>query len=308
MIALAALLFLALEAVAYTGLAVWLIGSRHAAIVPALLGIAAIPVCIRVALALPSFVVASAIRARRGIATRAGDTWTALAKEIWAKSCSYTFNQPFERWAMPPEPASGERAHIPVLLVHGYVCNRGVWYFMLKMLKARVPNVFHTISLEPPFCGIDDYVPKLAQRIEQICTAGGAAQVVIVAHSMGGLIARRYLSAGNAGRVAALVTIGSPHRGTEVARFGVGHNVRQMRYGNEWLEELARREATQVPGVPLTSIYTENDDLVCPADSSRLGFAKNIALRRVGHVSLLLSAEVADLVAAELSQVNAAQG
>ena len=145
------------------------------------------------------------------------------------------------------------------------------------------------------------YLPQLAAKVEEICAITKAERVVIVAHSLGGLVSRAYI-AGGAGRerVAKLITLGSPHHGTKMARLGIGHNVRQMFYGNDWLAQLADGERERPSGIPLTCLYTENDDLVCPSESGRLPGAKNIALRGVGHVSLLFSTQVAELVAEEI--------
>ena len=155
--------------------------------------------------------------------------------------------------------------------------------------------------MEPPLARIDEYVDQLAARVKEICDGTSHQRVVLVCHSMGGLVARAWIARrGGAARVAKLITLGSPHHGTELARFGVGHNVRQMRYGNEWLSTLAADELGMGAGHTVVSISTENDNLVYPPESADLPGARNIRLKGVGHVSLQFSAAAADLIAAEL--------
>ncbi|NJP04451.1 MAG: alpha/beta fold hydrolase [Chloroflexaceae bacterium] len=55
---------------------------------------------------------------------------------------------------------------------------------------------------------------SLATLIEQVREQTGAAQVVLIGHSMGGLVAQRYIDSGtNAEHVATLITIGTPWLG-----------------------------------------------------------------------------------------------
>jgi len=263
----------------------WLTLTRRVEWFWALVIIAALLVTLRMVVPLAGFVVASVLRLSSGERLKWRDTFLALAREIWARALSFTLVQPFEKWLMADEPYPPSRCAtgLPVLLLHGYVCNRGVWSAMRRKLAARLPNPFFTISLETPFASVEHYLPQLAAKVEEICALTKADRVVIVAHSLGGLVARAYITRG-AGRtrVAKLITLGSPHHGTKMAPLGIGRNALQMRYGNDWLAQLATQELAHPSGVPLTCLYTENDDLVCPSESGRLPGAKNISLRAVG--------------------------
>jgi triacylglycerol esterase/lipase EstA (alpha/beta hydrolase family) len=136
--------------------------------------------------------------------------------------------------------------------------------------------------------------------VDAIVQPGGAQAVVIVAHSMGGLVARACLARRGAGRVVRLVTLASPHNGTRLAKLGLGANARQMRPDSAFLEGLRRHEGANGPGCPVTSIYSVHDNLVSPQDTSRLPYARNIALSGAGHIDILRDARVHELVAGEL--------
>ena len=60
---------------------------------------------------------------------------------------------------------------------------------------------------------------RLAAQVERVCDRTGFDRVHIVAHSMGGLVARYYVQRlGGHERVHTLVTLGTPQRGTRWAR------------------------------------------------------------------------------------------
>jgi triacylglycerol lipase len=173
--------------------------------------------------------------------------------------------------------ASGE----VILLQHGYVHSGAVWFPTARALEGLGYRVF-TID-QPLYAPIDTMADRFAARIHDIQAKTGAAQVTIIAHSMGGLIARAYLRKYGPARVRQLVTLGSPHNGTYHAYLAQGTNGRQMRPGNAWLTELARTKVN----VPFTSIYSVYDTMVSPQDSSRLPEANNVEIADMGHVTML---------------------
>jgi pimeloyl-ACP methyl ester carboxylesterase len=225
--------------------------------------------------------------------------------EFSAWTMAYTLLQPFVRYFMGDgRPPRSGGARLPVLLVHGYVSNRGVWRWFRRALEARGETVW-AVTLEPVYGTIDDLADPLAARIDDLLAATGARQVVLVTHSMGGLVARAYLRDDGAAKIARLVTLGAPHHGSAHAYLGAGENGRQMEPGSPWLAALARAEARGL-GVAFTSIFSYHDNFVAPQTSSVHPGARNVPLAEVGHVSLAFSREVLELVAAELDAANAA--
>lgn len=193
---------------------------------------------------------------------------------------------PFERlWMGRDRLRHGTR---PLLLVHGYGCSRGVWWFLRRQLEAA-GHVVATVSMTPPYTSIGKLVPQLAQRIEEVCAATGANQVVLVAHSMGGLVCRSYLARHGSGRVERLITIASPHSGTELAHIGIGKNAREMEPGSQWLQDLA---SADVP-VRAIAIRTPHDNYVMPQDNQRLPGALDVELDGIGHLALLFARRTA---------------
>ena len=195
-----------------------------------------------------------------------------------------------------PVAAPGRR---PLLLVHGVGVNDGVWFALRRNLSRRSLGPVYTINYGPPLAGIEHFAGQLAARIEAICAVTGAERVALIAHSMGGLVARAYLRRFGAARVEQLITIGTPHHGSMLAYTFPGCCLAQMHPGNPWLVELNREESGRAP-VPITSIWSRHDSMVAPQGSSVLRNAENIALVGIAHNALLGEKAVVELVATEV--------
>jgi triacylglycerol esterase/lipase EstA (alpha/beta hydrolase family) len=198
-------------------------------------------------------------------------------------SC-WTMAWPKANWHIVPG-ATG----LPVLLVHGYACNSGYWTQLGALLEQqRISH--HAVDLEPLGAAIDDHAAQLQRAVEALCARSGSSKVIIVAHSMGGLVVRAYLRVHGSKRIARVITLGTPHHGTSLARFGIGSNARQMccqgqARGSDWLASLAANESAAQRAL-LTSIFSHHDNIVAPQTSCRLPGAKNIEFGGVGHVAM----------------------
>jgi pimeloyl-ACP methyl ester carboxylesterase len=209
---------------------------------------------------------------------------------------------PFERLVLRADPPLAPDARIPVILVHGYLSNRGTLYDLARALDGAGVGPVFVPSLPAIFAPIEEFAAHLDGVLRAVTSATGQPKAILVCHSMGGLIARWHIARHGAGQVAGVVTLGSPHHGTALAPLGTGSNARQMRRGSGFLQGLARKEAGSGPGCPFLSVYTVHDNLVAPQDSSRLPWARNVAIHGVGHLAMLadprLHREVFDALAA----------
>ena len=193
---------------------------------------------------------------------------------------------------------------LPVLLVHGYACNSGYWRPMSKLLTGA--GISHYgIDLEPPGAGIDDFVPQVHAGVERLCAATGSTQVIVLAHSMGGLVARAYLRRHGAARIARVITLGTPHQGTVLAGFGPGSNAVQMRRDSAWLAALAAGEANLQRKL-FSSIYSVHDNIIAPQNSSELPGARMVVFGAIGHVALGRHPEIMRCALAEIKSATPA--
>jgi triacylglycerol esterase/lipase EstA (alpha/beta hydrolase family) len=204
------------------------------------------------------------------------------------------------RSLMPdPDPAP---APAPVLLLHGVLCNAGAMYGLRGALLARHIGPVYALSYGPPLASIDCFADAVAAKVDAMLGATGASRVAIVAHSMGGLVARAYLRRHGAAKVASVMTLGTPHHGSAHAWLFPGTSLAQMRPGSAWLAALNRAEGAP-PGVRFVSLWSWHDSMVAPQTSARLAGVENIELVGIGHNALLGDRQVYALVAAELTRV-----
>jgi triacylglycerol lipase len=226
--------------------------------------------------------------------------------EWFALAALYCLLMPFERWWMGKEAQSlrPRRGQPIIVLMHGYLCNRGFWWWLRRHLQRASMSVA-TITLEPPFGDIEAFAEQLDRCLCGLPGAGEAS-LMLVGHSMGGLVARAYLRRHGPGRVAKLITLGTPHHGSRSARLGPGVDARQMEPDSPWLATL--NEAGRPP-VPTLCLWSTHDAVVFPQSSACLRGEREMVLPALGHLSMgfsprvlaVLENEAADLAVAAVS-------
>ena len=250
-----------------------------------------------VVLALEFGLLAAWGRDRAAPRASAGQLLRAYAGELWAFTCVFSWRQPFRADREPddlPDPGAGAPGRSAVLLLHGYCCNRGLWAPWLRQLRGcGVPC--QALTMAPVFGRIEDWVPAIEAAVVALTRQTGRPPL-LVAHSMGGLAVRAWLAAQPDAdqadtRVQRVVTIGTPHHGTWMARFAHTANARQMQRGHPWLVALAAGEGP-ARRARFTCFYGHADNIVFPATSATLVGADNRHLAAVAHVAMAFRPEV----------------
>jgi triacylglycerol lipase len=210
--------------------------------------------------------------------------------------------QPFEalfnRGESPENQRGGERL---ILLVHGYFCNRGLWSWVRTRLQREGLRVA-AVNLEPSFTGIDQLAESLHRHIDALSKKTGVREIVLVTHSMGGLVARACLKRHGRGAVAKLITLGCPHHGTRLAHCGFGENAREMEIGSPWLQKLAEGERESAPTL---NIWSRHDNFVVPQVSAYLSKSEDLQIEAMGHLSMVFSPQVLAILKRELARRQA---
>lgn len=233
-------------------------------------------------------------------------SWKELLRAWWGETLTsprvFCWRQPFRPDAIPDQlsPALIVPGHRGVVFIHGFFCNRGLWTPWLKRLHGS-GHAFLALNLEPMLGSIDGYVPQIEDAVRQVTRLTGLPPL-LVCHSMGGLAARAWLKQMKAeSRVHHVVTIGTPHRGTWLARFGHGHNSRQMRLQSEWHAQLDQEMPADRHAL-FICWYSNCDNIVFPASTATLPGADNRLVRGAAHVQLAFVPEVMDATLALLNK------
>jgi triacylglycerol esterase/lipase EstA (alpha/beta hydrolase family) len=303
-------LALAAELAAWWALGAWAAARFAWGAVPVAAACVAGAAAARLAIVASSFALAHRWRSPRGPGQRLGPPGTArlVAGEWRAMLRNNFWALPFERLALRPDPPLAPSARPPVIVVHGYLSNRGTVLGLARALdRADVGPVF-VPSLPHVLAPIEAFAASLERVLAEVTTGTGQAKAILVCHSMGGLVARTLLACRGAAGIAGLVTVGSPHHGSALAALAAGHNARQMRPGSAFLRGLEAGEGEAGPGIPALSVYTVHDNLVAPQDSSRLAWAQEAVVPGVGHLAMLDDPRVHAAVAAYLGRLGRAPG
>jgi pimeloyl-ACP methyl ester carboxylesterase len=220
---------------------------------------------------------------------------------MWLREASVSLR--LFMWRQPwrsgfPEPALTRDPRRPaLLLIAGFMCNRAAWRPLLDSGVLAEFNVA-TVNLQPIFGDIDAYAEVVHRAVETLCAATGAARVVLVGHSMGGLAARVYLRKHGDAQVARIVTLASPHHGTIFGRLGHSRNARQMARGSRFIQQVAAHDRGR--WTRFTTVATRDDNLVVPRSSPLLPGARQVEIDGVGHLALIEDPRAWRIIAEEV--------
>jgi len=205
-----------------------------------------------------------------------GELLRAWALEVRATELSFGWRQPWRTHAEPDHlPAKADAA---VLLVHGFSCNRAFWNPWMARLREQ-GVAFIAPSLEPAFGDIDAYAQPIEEAVQRLRAVTGRMPV-IVCHSMGGVAVRAWWRRFGGADAPQVVTLGTPHGGTLLAKFSPAYNARQMRWQCDWMREL--------PALPMVDcVWTPCDQMVMPAPTAVQPGGVSHRVDAVGHVGLV---------------------
>jgi len=217
-----------------------------------------------------------------------------IAQEFWTLGW-LKWRMAFEPFARKRERHDDRAGSNPVLLLHGVLCNRAVWSYLRRRLLAAGFAPVVAINLEPTLGSIDVQAVSALRTLDALQKTCNSRPVIVITHSMGGLVARAAMRTLTPAQIreyfAALITIATPHHGSELARLLPGTAPKQMVPGSSWLVALNQAQQGVTP-VPVISIYSHDDNLVAPRISMRLPGAEALALPGLGHFAMLTSARV----------------
>ena len=209
----------------------------------------------------------------------------------------------------------------PILFLHGYGGSKANWDSMINRFKAdgwTSSSLFAYDFTDTGNCTESANVENAHQIknwVSNILIETGANKIDLVAHSMGGLSSRYFVKfLAEVNSIDDFVSLGSPHHGriplvpaqvpccystntssTFVNKLNEGdetpHGILSDTIG-ERIDNImgVTYNGSHVPGnISYTCIYSRDDEVVTPFNTSRLDGAINIALDGLSHVDLVLS-------------------
>jgi triacylglycerol lipase len=204
-------------------------------------------------------------------------------------------------------------AQPPVLLVPGYGGSKGSLDVLARALRAA-GRTAEVVTLGGDNTGdLNIQADHLGSAVRAELRHTGARSVDLVGYSAGGVVVRLWIAQPHgASSVRRVVTLGSPHHGTELA--GLASDIapqacpvacRQLASDSAVI--LSLNAGDETPAGPLwVSIWSQNDTTVVPPDSASLNGATDISVQsvcpqdRVSHGGLPSDATVIAMTLFEL--------
>ena len=209
-----------------------------------------------------------------------------------AKGHSFMFHK-------PPQHYLGHilKNKSPIILIPGATTK---WQF-LKAIADPISLKGHPVYVVEKLGYNIRAVDHSARLVRELIDEKNLRNVIIIAHSKGGLIAKHLLAYDNQdGRVVKVIAIATPFLGSHAAKFIPGKAARELRPEGEMIKKLHSQDSINHK---IISIFGEFDNHVWPTESCRLKGAKNIQVDVWGHHKILFNKHVHDLVLDEIEKV-----
>ena len=227
-----------------------------------------------------------------------------LARRLWGWALDYTY---VSYWMVPALLRRGSadqflhppgRPDVPVLLIPGVYEN---WRF-LQPVAAHLHRAGHPVHVLDELGYNTGAIPDMAEITRDYLRALDLTEVVVVAHSKGGLIAKYALAEPDIlRRVRHVITVNTPFSGSRYASLFLLPSVRMFAPNGPVIRQL--RDNLEVNS-KITSLYSVFDPHI--PETSYLEGAENIVLPGIGHFRPLGDPETLRLIDAVLHRADPA--
>ena len=178
------------------------------------------------------------------------------------------------------------RCKTPIILVPGYHMNRWsllpLQYYLYRCGFENIWAINNPMLKDDIFIFVDELHTKVEQYYEQC----GQQQIMLIGHSMGGLISRHYMEKYGTEKIRGQISFGTPYRGTKTYRLAKGKQGKQFKPGSDICN------ITTAPKVPHLIIWSTRDWVVVPSPNGHLDNSNEMVITDAGHLGMLVSVPV----------------
>lgn len=203
-------------------------------------------------------------------------------KQAWWWALDYAYAGAWQLRSVLPGPRASrflEGSRTPVIVVPGVY---ETWKFMLPLVR-ELHAQGHPVHVVTALGRNRMPVPEGASVVGDYLECADLSDVVVVAHSKGGLIAKHLLVFGeSARRVRSVVAISTPFGGSRYATYMLNKTLRALAPANETMVLLARSVDANAR---ILSIFPRFDPHI--PEGSLLAGAQNVEVVTPGHFRVL---------------------
>ena len=171
---------------------------------------------------------------------------------------------------------------VPVIILPGIF---GRWAF-LKPIADHISLLGHPVYIVPKLGNNIGDIPSSAKKVREVIEENKLKNIVIVAHSKGGLISKHLMLHDDPeNRIKGLIAIATPFHGSSIGKFIPHYSVKELSSDSEIIKYL--EEHSEV-NKKIVSIIPSYDNHVWHSKGSYLdGAMQNISVSVAGHHRIL---------------------
>lgn len=195
------------------------------------------------------------------------------------------------RKKLTPWTPDGSLKHPPVVLIHGIYHNPSAWLLHERKLE-KAGYVVSNFAYHSFFMPLEAILQRFDDHLHLLEVAYPGKKPILVGHSMGGVIIRKWLGTKkNAARISGVITLATPHGGSKLAALAPGDLVKTIAPSGALIKELKKAET---PGeLPCVSFVSPVDEIVLPCQCliPPKGWKMRVT-ENVSHFGILLRSSV----------------
>ncbi len=151
----------------------------------------------------------------------------------------------------------------PVILVHGLYHNVSAWTLYRRWLQGAGFSNIYLLGYSSWNQAFPALITKLEELLTEVRKHFPDRPPVLIGHSLGGLLGRACTQSWDGPiKLAGVITLGTPHRGSKLAAFGLGKLARSLLYRGPLIDTLEAGKGR--PGIPCIALYSPIDNMVLP--------------------------------------------
>lgn len=228
----------------------------------------------------------------RGVPLSRAERTRLLARRGWYWAADYRYiaraqGRGLVSREVPDAYSRGDRP--PVVLIAGVL---EPWT-LLRPIADRLNAAGHPVQVIPELAYNVITVAEASELAAGMLAARRLRDVILVAHSKGGLVGKHMLAADSEGRIRHLIAVATPFAGSTLAWLVPSPTIQALRPEDPTIVELTAQPELNAR---ITSIYPSFDPHI--PGGSYLEGATNVPVQAIGHFRILRDPEVLDAVVA----------
>ena len=184
------------------------------------------------------------------------------------------------------EPKSNQNG-TPILYAPGYLDTPETLKSTCRRIADAHGGPVYIVKYRSLFQSIDEHAKDVEDLANRIKNDTHCDSLVLIGHSMGGLVTGRFIENVPNTKVSCWITIATPLKGTKIAHLGIGTCAKEMRPNSVWMQQFQKNDHTlqNTPSLHIctktdhivnyTSSYQEANSFVCPEPYGHISIRDN---------------------------------